>query len=67
MSLIPEGSLMRNFIKEPFTIANYTKVFSDSQFFIPFRNSIENVCHCCTHHSDYRRYLFLSDCKEKDP
>jgi iron(III) transport system permease protein len=41
MSLIPEGSLMRNFIKEPFTIANYTKVFSDSQFFIPFRNSIE--------------------------
>ena len=32
---------MRNFIKEPFTIANYTKVFSDSQFFIPFRNSIE--------------------------
>lgn len=41
MSLIPEGSLMRNFIKEPFTISNYTKVFSDSQFFDPFRNSIE--------------------------
>lgn len=41
MSIIPEGSLMRNFIIEPFTIANYTKVFSDSQFFIPFRNSIE--------------------------
>ena len=41
MSLIPEGSLMRNFIKEPFTFANYSRVFSDSQFFDPFRNSIE--------------------------
>lgn len=41
LSFIPEGSLMRNFFKESFTIDNYTKIFSDSQFFDPFRNSIE--------------------------
>lgn len=41
LSFIPEGSLMRNFFEESFTIANYSKIFSEVQFFEPFRNSIE--------------------------
>lgn len=41
LSFIPEGSLMRNFFKESFTFDNYYKIFSDSQFFDPFKNSIE--------------------------
>jgi iron(III) transport system permease protein len=41
LSFIPEGSLMRNFFRESFTIDNYIKIFSDSQFFEPFRNSVE--------------------------
>ena len=41
LSFIPEGSLMRNFFKESFTIDNYSKIFSDSQFFDPFKNSVE--------------------------
>ena len=41
LSLIPEGSLMRDFFNEPFTISNYSKIFSDTQFFEPFRNSFE--------------------------
>jgi len=40
LSLIPEGSLMRNFFAEPFTAENYTKVFNDPAFFEPFYNSI---------------------------
>ncbi|MCY7362605.1 MAG: iron ABC transporter permease [Ignavibacteria bacterium] len=40
LSFIPEGSLMRNFFEESFTISNYSKIFSDSQFFDPFKNSI---------------------------
>lgn len=41
LSFIPEGSLMRNFIKESFTTDNYTRIFSDAQFFEPFKNSVE--------------------------
>lgn len=41
LSLIPEGSLMRNYFTEPFTFENYFKIFSDSQFFEPFSNSIQ--------------------------
>jgi iron(III) transport system permease protein len=41
LSFIPEGSLMRNFFKEPLTFDNYTKIFSDAQFFEPFKNSVE--------------------------
>ncbi|MEO6695606.1 MAG: iron ABC transporter permease, partial [Ignavibacteria bacterium] len=41
LSFIPEGSLMRNFFTESFTMDNYKKIFSDSQFFEPFRNSLE--------------------------
>ena len=32
---------MRNYFTEPFTIDNYFKIFSDSQFFEPFSNSIK--------------------------
>lgn len=41
LSLIPEGSLMRNYFSESFTIDNYKKIFSDSQFFDPFSNSLK--------------------------
>lgn len=41
LSLIPEGSLMRNYFKEPFTIDNYKKIFGEAQFFEPFANSIK--------------------------
>ena len=41
LSLIPEGSLMRNYFSESFTIDNYKKIFSDSQFFDPFFNSLK--------------------------
>lgn len=41
LSMIPEGSLMRNYFTEPFTIANFKNIFSDSQFFYPFSNSIQ--------------------------
>ncbi len=41
LSFIPEGSLMRNYFKESFTAENYMKIFSDSQFFEPFSNSIK--------------------------
>ncbi len=41
LSLIPEGSLMRNYFTEPFTAENYIKIFSESQFFEPFSNSIK--------------------------
>jgi len=41
LSLIPEGSLMRNYFTEPFTIENYIKVFNDPKFFEPFFNSIK--------------------------
>ncbi len=41
LSLIPEGSLMRNYFTEPFTLENYSKIFGDSQFFEPFANSIK--------------------------
>ncbi|MEP7146913.1 MAG: iron ABC transporter permease [bacterium] len=41
LSLIPEGSLMRNYFTEPFTFDNYKKIFGDSQFFEPFANSIK--------------------------
>lgn len=41
LSLIPEGSLMRNYFIEPFTIENYTKIFRDPQFFEPFSNSLQ--------------------------
>jgi iron(III) transport system permease protein len=40
LSFIPEGSLMRNYLNESFTIANYSRIFGDPQFFEPFRNSI---------------------------
>lgn len=40
LSLIPEGSLMRNFISESFTLDNYRKIFSEPQFFEPFYNSM---------------------------
>lgn len=40
LSLIPEGSLMRNFISESLTFENYAKIFNDTQFFEPFYNSI---------------------------
>lgn len=40
LSLIPEGSLMRNYLTESFTLDNYIKVFSEQQFFEPFYNSI---------------------------
>lgn len=41
LSLIPEGSLMRNYFTEPFTIDNYKKILGDSQFFQPFSNSVK--------------------------
>jgi len=41
LSLIPEGSLMRNYFTEPFTISNYLKIFGEAQFFEPFANSIK--------------------------
>lgn len=41
LSLIPEGSLMRNYFTESFTTDNYKKIFSDSQFFDPFSNSLK--------------------------
>lgn len=41
LSLIPEGSLMRNYFSESLTIDNYKKIFSDSQFFDPFSNSLK--------------------------
>jgi len=41
LSLIPEGSLMRNYFTEPLTIENYIKVFNDPKFFEPFFNSIK--------------------------
>lgn len=40
LSLIPEGSLMRNFFGESFTLENYSRILSDPQFFEPFRNSV---------------------------
>ncbi len=40
LSLIPEGSLMRNFFAEPFTMENYGKIFSDPEFLDPFTNSV---------------------------
>ena len=41
LSLIPEGSLMRNYFTESFTLENYKKIFSDRQFFDPFSNSLK--------------------------
>jgi iron(III) transport system permease protein len=41
LSLIPEGSLMRNYFTEPFTADNYKKILGDSQFFEPFSNSVK--------------------------
>lgn len=41
LSFIPEGSLMRNFFLESFTFDNYKKIFTDTQFFDPFKNSVE--------------------------
>jgi iron(III) transport system permease protein len=41
LSLIPEGSLMRDYFSESFTLNNYKKIFSDSQFFDPFSNSLK--------------------------
>ena len=41
LSMIPEGSLMRNYFSESFTLNNYKKIFSDSQFFDPFSNSLK--------------------------
>ncbi len=41
LSLIPEGSLMRNYFTEPFTADNYKKILGDAQFFEPFSNSIK--------------------------
>ena len=41
LSIIPEGSLMRNYFLEPITFDNYQKILGDSQFFEPFSNSIK--------------------------
>lgn len=41
LSFIPEGSLMRNFFAEPFTLGNYLKIFGEAQFFEPFINSLQ--------------------------
>lgn len=41
LSLIPEGSLMRNYLTESFTLENYKKIFSERQFFDPFSNSLK--------------------------
>ncbi|MEO8666275.1 MAG: iron ABC transporter permease [Ignavibacteria bacterium] len=41
LSLIPEGSLMRNYFTESFTFANYEKIFGEAQFFEPFANSVK--------------------------
>ncbi|HMQ68650.1 MAG TPA: iron ABC transporter permease [Ignavibacteria bacterium] len=41
LSLIPEGSLMRNYFTEPFSLENYSKVFKDPKFFEPFINSVK--------------------------
>lgn len=40
LSLIPEGSLMRNYFSETFSLVNYEKIFGDPQFFKPFSNSV---------------------------
>lgn len=41
LSLIPEGSLMRNYFTESFSFENYFKVFKDPKFFEPFFNSLK--------------------------
>lgn len=41
LSLIPEGSLMRNYFTEPFSFENYFRVFKDPKFFEPFFNSVK--------------------------
>lgn len=40
LSLIPEGSLMRNMFAEPITIQNYVRMFDEQNFFEPVLNSL---------------------------
>jgi iron(III) transport system permease protein len=40
LSLIPEGSLMRNMFAEPFTVQNYLRMFGEQNFFEPVLNSL---------------------------
>lgn len=40
LSLIPEGSLMRDFFKESVSGENYLRIFSEPAFFDPFANSL---------------------------
>lgn len=41
LSVIPEGSLMRDYFKESFTLSNYIRIFSSREFFEPFSNSLK--------------------------
>lgn len=40
LSFIPEGSLMRDTFQESFTMENYVNMFSQSELFTPFKNSL---------------------------